>query len=154
MNQHEIFIKQAYQLAREAVAHGNHPFGALLVKDGAVILTAENSIYTDHDVTRHAELNLVSAAAQRFEAETLAQCTLYTSTEPCAMCTGAIYWAGIAMVVFGCSAAALGEIAGGSLAMPCAEILARGKRPTAVIGPILEAEGVQIHQQYWPSVFG
>ena len=63
MYEHEMFIKQVYQLAREAVAQGNHPFGALLVRDGVVILTAVNSIHTDHDVTRHAELNLISQAS-------------------------------------------------------------------------------------------
>ena len=149
MTQHETFIKQAYQLARDAVAHGNHPFGALLVKDGAVVLTAVNTIYTDHDVTRHAELNLVSAASQQFDADMLAQCTLYTSTEPCAMCTGAIFWAGIPTVVYGCSAAALGEIAGGSLAIPCEEIFVRGVRETVVIGSVLEGEGIEIHKAYW-----
>ncbi len=149
MNEHKIFIKQVYQLAREAVAQGNHPFGALLVRDGAVVLTAVNSIHTDHDVTRHAELNLVSQASRQFASEILADCTLYTSTEPCAMCAGAIFWAGIPTVVFGCSAAALGEIAGGSLVIACEEILGRGQRPTAVIGPVLEAEGIEIHKQYW-----
>jgi tRNA(Arg) A34 adenosine deaminase TadA len=150
MNEHEPFIRQANRLAKEAVAHGNHPFGALLVQEGDVILTARNTIITDHDITRHAELNLVSLASRQFDAATLAQCTLYTSTEPCAMCAGAIFWAGIPTVVFGCSAVALSQLTGGgSLAIPCPEIFERGNRETAVIGPILEEEGLQIHKQYW-----
>lgn len=150
MTEHEPFIRQSYELAKAAVSHGNHPFGALLVKEGEVILTAQNTIITDHDVTRHAELNLVSLASQKFDAAALGQCTLYTSTEPCAMCAGAIFWAGIPTVVFGCSAVALSHLTGGgSLAIPCPEIFERGKRATIVIGPLLEKEGLQIHKQYW-----
>ena len=77
------------------MGNGDHPFGALLVKDGEVVLTAVNTVNTDHDNTRHAELNLVSQAMRQFDADFLADCVLYTSTEPCAMCAGAIYWAGI-----------------------------------------------------------
>ena len=152
MSNHEQFIRQSYELAQAAVSRGNHPFGALLVKEGEVILAAENTVITDHDVTRHAELNLVSLASQQFDAAALAQCTLYTSTEPCAMCAGAIFWAGIPTVVFGCSAIALSELTGGgALAIPCPEIFERGNRETAVIGPLLEKEGLQVHKQYWLS---
>ena len=89
------------QAAEQAVEHGNHPFGALLVKAGEVILTAENAVNTENDVTRHAELVLVSRASKAFTPEVLAQCTLYTSTEPCAMCLGAIPWSGVRSVICG-----------------------------------------------------
>ena len=152
MTQHESFIQETLTLARQAVANGDHPFGALLVKDGVVVLTAVNSIHTDHDNTRHAELNLVSQAAQQFDAAFLAGCVLYTSTEPCAMCAGAIYWTGINTVVYGCSAEALGHIAGGDFVIPCREIFARGQRPLTIIGPLLEDESTAVHQQYWPNL--
>jgi tRNA(Arg) A34 adenosine deaminase TadA len=150
-----IFSKQAslirhcYQLAKEAVANGNHPFGALLVKDGEVILTAVNTVHSDSDETRHAEINLVAEAGRRFSAEELAQCVLYTSTEPCAMCTGAIYTAAVPTIVFGCSAEALYNLLDSDLSIPSRDILALGQRETAVIGPILEEEGLQIHRAYW-----
>ena len=152
MNDLEKFMHQAIALAKEAVANGNHPFGALLVREGAVVLTAVNTVHTDHDITHHAELNLVSQASQQFAPEFLAECTLVTSTEPCAMCAGAIYWSGISRVVFGCSAAALGQIAGGDFLQPCKEIFAQGRRPVRVIGPVLEDEGTAVHQQYWPQL--
>ncbi|MCB8925405.1 MAG: nucleoside deaminase [Ardenticatenaceae bacterium] len=152
MNDPEKFMHQAIALAKEAVANGNHPFGALLVREGAVVLTAVNTVHTDHDITRHAELNLVSQASRQFAPEFLAECTLVTSTEPCAMCAGAIYWSGISRVVFGCSAAALGQIAGGDFLQPCKEIFAQGRRPVTVIGPVLEEEGTAVHQQYWPKI--
>ncbi len=154
----KVYMRQAIALAQAAMANGDHPFGALLVKEGVVVLTAVNTIHTHHDITRHAELNLVSQAARQFSPEFLAGCTLVTSTEPCAMCAGAIYWSGISRVVFGCSAAALGRhlgaIAGDDFLIPCTEIFARGTRPVTVIGPLLEEEGTAVHQQYWPKVLG
>ncbi len=146
---HDSFIREAIALAYSAVAKGNQPFGACLVKDGEVMLTAENTIHTDHDVTRHAEANLASRAAQRFDLATLRQAILYTSTEPCAMCAGAIYWAGIGTVVYACSQDRFADYAGKALDVPCREVFAQGDRPTEVIGPVLEAEALAIHQTYW-----
>ncbi|MBK7897177.1 MAG: nucleoside deaminase [Candidatus Promineifilaceae bacterium] len=152
MENEEQYMRQAIGLAQQAVANGDHPFGALLVRRGVVVLTAVNSVHTDHDITRHAELNLVSQAARQFSPQFLAECTLVTSTEPCAMCAGAIYWSGISHIIFGCSAAALGAIAGGDFLIPCAEIFARGSRPVTVLGPMLEEVGTAVHQQYWPHL--
>lgn len=150
MTNHETFIRRAYDLAREAVAHGNHPFGALLVRDGEVIFTAENTIYTEHDPTRHAELNLVSLAARQFGVEALKDCILYTSTEPCPMCAGAIYWAGVRTIVFGCSAAAFGQLVGaGGFSLSSAQLFGFAHDPVQVIGPILEDEGLAVHKAYW-----
>ena len=152
MHPHEPFIEQAIALSQAAVASGNHPFGALLVKDGAVILTAQNSVHTDHDPTRHAELNLVSQAARQFDPPTLAQCTLYTSTEPCAMCTGAIVWGGIRRIVYACSAETLGQITGHvTFVVPSRTLLSYAHNPPEVVGPILEAQAAAVHWAYWPA---
>ena len=148
-NNHRFYIEHAISLAKEAKANGDHPFGALLVKDGEVVLTAVNTVNTQNDVTHHAELNLVSAASRQFSPAELAEMTLYTSTEPCAMCAAAIYWAGIRHVVFGCSAKALGQIAGGSLVIPCRDVFAHGKAPTEVIGPVFEHEAIKVHEGFW-----
>jgi len=92
MIKHEEYIKRTYQLAQSAQEKGNHPFGALLVMDNKVVFTAENTVMTNNDVTRHAELNLVSKVTQELDPESLSHGVLYSSTEPCAMCTGAIFW--------------------------------------------------------------
>ena len=149
MIKHEEYIKRTYQLAKSAQEKGNHPFGALLVIDNRVVSTAENSVITDNDITRHAELNLVSKATQELDPESLSQAILYTSTEPCAMCTGAIFWAGISNIVYGCSSFLLGEIAGGTFVVPCRELLKYGKRQISVVGPILEDQGADIHRNFW-----
>jgi tRNA(Arg) A34 adenosine deaminase TadA len=150
----DAFLRRAFELASEARAGGNHPFGALLVgPDGTVLAEALNSRVTGRDATGHAETNLVRLAGQ-VDAD-LAGCTLYTSTEPCAMCAGAIYWSGIGRVVFGLSEADLLVITGTgnpdnpTLALPCREVFARGQRVLVVDGPALEAEARTVHDGFW-----
>lgn len=151
---HEPFIRRCYTLAQQAVAKGNHPFGALLVRDGQLLFEAENTIFTDSDPTAHAETNLVRLAAKQLDRVALAQCTLYTSTEPCIMCSGAIYWANIGGVVYGCPETGLAQYTSGEFLTPCREIFAKGLPKVTVIGPILPAEGAQIHAAYWPHLAG
>lgn len=98
----KLLMRESIKLARNAREKGNHPFGALLADpDGKILITAENTVETDHDITAHAETNLVRNAARQYPQDFLAECTLYASTEPCPMCAGAIYWANIRRVVFG-----------------------------------------------------
>ncbi len=150
-DEHHLFA--AIELARRARENGNHPFGALLVDAaGDLVLEAENTVLTERDCTNHAELNLVRAASRRFGEATLRDCTLYTSTEPCAMCAGAIYWSGIGRVVFALSGAALNatvESNEGDLALSCREVFARGGRTVAVSGPHLEEEAREVHRGFW-----
>ena len=152
MDNHEPFLREAIALSKSAVDHGDEPFGSVLVKNGAVILRAENSVFSGHDMTNHAELNLVKLAARHYDAAFLADCTLYTSTEPCAMCAGAIYWSGIGSVVFACSERRLGEIAGIGLDVPSRAVLETGSRKVAVVGPTdLEEEAAAVHKAFWPK---
>jgi tRNA(Arg) A34 adenosine deaminase TadA len=148
--EHHAHIRETIALSRSAVEKGNEPFGALLVDaNGEVVLRVENSVYTQHDPTNHAETNLVRLAVAKFDADFLHDCTLYTSTEPCAMCAGAIYWSEIGRVVFACSEKKLGEIAGVGLDVPCRSIFERGAHPVEVIGPVLEDEAAAVHLTYW-----
>jgi len=149
---HVPFLREAIALSRSAVANGDEPFGSVLVRDGTVILRAENSVNTGRDMTNHAELNLVKLAARQYDPVDLADCTLYTSTEPCAMCAGAIYWSGIGHMVFACSEARLGEIAGIGLDVPSRAVLETGARTVTVIGPTeLQEEAAQVHEAFWPD---
>ena len=145
----ETFVRRSLEIAANAVHRGNHPFGALLVRDNRITLEAENTVFTEGNVTAHAELNLVRLAVRQYDSAFLAKCTLYTSTEPCAMCAGAIYWAGIASVVFACSAERLADFAGQHLSVSCRVIFSSGARETVVIGPILESEAERVHAAYW-----
>jgi tRNA(Arg) A34 adenosine deaminase TadA len=148
---HFPFIREALKLAEAAVEHGNHPFGAVLVKNGEVLLRAENTIFTGHDMTNHAEMNLVRLANSRYEPAFLKDCILYTSTEPCAMCMGAIYWSGIKTMVYSCSEGRLKEIVGGGLNIDSRAVLANALDPVTVIGPILQEEADPLHLRFWKT---
>jgi isopenicillin N synthase-like dioxygenase/tRNA(Arg) A34 adenosine deaminase TadA len=134
------------------------PFGAVLVDEtGAIISAAHNQIPaagvrggSNGDVTRHAEMELV----KQFTASVPAtanrnKCTLYTSTEPCVMCAGAIYWSGVGRVVYGCSAAQLAVLSGpGGLDVPLEELYgmaAPGTRQIQVKGPFLAEQSLAAH---------
>ncbi len=146
---HLPFIHEAIALSQSADAQGDEPFGALLVHAARVILRAENSVRTGHDITQHAEMNLVRHAVAQFPRDVLEANTLYTSTEPCTMCAGAIYWSRIGRVVFACSEMRLREITGGSgLRLACREVFARVSRAVDLIDPLLEDEAAAIHLAY------
>ncbi|MGB2963210.1 MAG: nucleoside deaminase [Anaerolineales bacterium] len=150
----EGLIRETIKNALSARRKGNHPFGALLAgPDGEVLLQAENTVVTSRDVTAHAELNLIRKASAQFDPGFLAQCTLYTSAEPCPMCAGAIFWSNIRRVVFGLSEKGLYEFIPGEsdeeLVLPCREVFARGKKSIKVIGPLLENEARKPHQGFW-----
>ncbi len=145
----ERLMRICFELALSAREKGNHPFGALLTLEDNIVLTAENSVFTDHDITGHAEQNLISMASKQMSPALLTNMTLYTSTEPCAMCSGAIYWAGIRAIVYGCSAETLGDIAGGSFVVPCRHIFRYGIDPVTVVGPMLEEEAAAVHAGFW-----
>jgi len=92
-NQHEVFLKQAIDLAVENVRQNlGGPFGALVAKDGAVVATGTNRVTISNDPTAHAEVMAIRAACEKLGSFQLDSCELYTSCEPCPMCLGAIYW--------------------------------------------------------------
>jgi tRNA(Arg) A34 adenosine deaminase TadA len=152
---HEAFLRRAFDVARRAREHGNHPFGAILVgPSGEVMIEAENGFMPDRDMTGHAERVLATQASKKFGSKILAGCTLYTSAEPCAMCAGAIYWAGIGRIVYGMTERQLKTITGDhpenpTLDLPCRVVFATGQRPVEVIGPLLEDEAAAIHEGVW-----
>lgn len=146
----EQFVRQAIALASQARAEGNHPFGALLVLDGEVVLTAMNSVHSERDPTGHAETNLVAAAIRRLTPDQIRRATLYTSCEPCAMCVGKMYWAGIRSVIYALSAEELAAVAGPDFLVPCRELFARTTEPVTVSGPMLSDEARAVHAGFWP----
>lgn len=152
------YLRQAITIAKHAREQGNHPFGALLVDpEGQVLAEAENTVVTEQDCTGHAELNLVRIASQQFSRKTLAQCTLYTSTEPCAMCAGAIHWSGVGRIVYALSEAQLYELTGSdpaneTMQLPCREVFSRCRRSITIEGPALEEEAKAVHLGFWQPV--
>ena len=101
--QDKLFMREAIRLANESVERGGGPFGAVIVKDGEVVAGNSNSVTIDNDPTAHAEVNTIREACRKLRTFDLSGCTIYTSCEPCPMCLGAIMWANIGDVYYGCN---------------------------------------------------
>src|ERR1700726_4297624 len=151
----EHFLRRSFEVPRRALTHGNHPFGAILVDENRnVLIEAENGFMPAHDGTAHAERLLATQACTTLSPDVLRKATLYSSAEPCAMCAGAIYWAGIGRLVYGLSEHRLRAVTGNhpenpTLDLPCREVFKSGQRPTEVIGPLLEEEAEALHEGVW-----
>ncbi|MDR3561772.1 MAG: nucleoside deaminase [Negativicutes bacterium] len=146
------FLRMAIETARKAREHGNHPFGAVLVDaEGQFLMEAENTVNSEGDCTGHAETNLIRKAYSQLSPKTLAGSTLYTSTEPCAMCSGAIFWGGVNRVVYALSEISLFDLTTGPnyLKMPCREVFFRSGRSIEVLGPLLVEEARKVHEGFW-----
>jgi tRNA(Arg) A34 adenosine deaminase TadA len=106
-------------------------------------------VTTDRDPTAHAETNLVAKAIRELAPETIRRTVLYTSCEPCAMCVGKMYWAGIRALVYGLSSQELALLAGRDFLIPCRELFQHAAEPVTMIGPMLEIEARAVHAGYW-----
>ena len=146
MADHQRHIRQVIEIAKSARANGNRPFGALLVSgSGETLASAENSQLTENQVLAHAEMVLLHEAVRQFDPEVLRGSTIYTSAEPCAMCSGAIFWSGIGRLVFGLSGEKLHQLAEMSpdmLVASSSDVLAQAGRKVDVVGPVLEEEAM------------
>jgi tRNA(Arg) A34 adenosine deaminase TadA len=151
----EHFLRRSFEVARRSLTHGNHPFGAILVdRNRNVLIEVENGYMPAHDSTAHAERLLATQACTTLSPDVLKGATLYSSAEPCAMCAGAIYWAGIGRLVYGLSEDRLRGVTGNhpenpTLDLPCREVFRRGQRATEVVGPLLEDEAEALHVGVW-----
>lgn len=151
-------LRDAIGVSLRSREHGNHPFGAVLVDAaGRVVLEAENSVVTGNDCTGHAETNLVRLAWRELGPDDLAASTLYTTCEPCAMCSGAIYWSGISRVVYAVAETGLLALTGDhaenpTMSLDCRTVLNGGQRAIDVTGPVggaVEDEARAVHAGFW-----
>jgi tRNA(Arg) A34 adenosine deaminase TadA len=151
----EHFLRRCFDVARRSLAHGNHPFRAILVDSSRkVLIESESGYMPAHDGTPHAERLLATEACRSLGREELASATLYSSAEPCAMCAGAMYCADVGRLVYGLSEQRLRGITGNhpdnpTFDLPCRDAFKRGQRATDVVGPLLEDEEAALHEGVW-----
>ncbi len=149
-------LQETIRLADQSRESGNHPFGALLADaDGKILLTSGNTHSTDGG-TGHAEMNVARAASAKYTPDFLESCTLFTAVEPCSMCSGGTYWAGIGRVVYGMTEERLAELTGDNpenltMSLPCRQVLGAGQREVIVEGPFPELEDdiARSHKDFW-----
>ncbi|CAN7179068.1 CMP deaminase [Acidovorax sp. Leaf76] len=151
------YLRQAIAWSCTARARGNRPFGAVVISgEGDLLAEAYCNTTETGDCTGHAETNAVRQLSPRFAREMLARATLYSSAEPCVMCAGAIYWAGIGRVVFGIDAERLREFRGErpdqrDAELSCRDVFAASPHAIECIGPALIEEASAPHVGFWKS---
>ncbi|WP_093155947.1 nucleoside deaminase [Aliiruegeria lutimaris] len=145
-------IQAANAVALGAAEHGPHPFGAVLVGPDDTILMRQGNIDTVH----HAETELARRAAAEYAPDFLWRCTLVSTGEPCAMCTGALYWANIGRLVYGYEEEKLLELTGDhaenpTMNLPSRTVLSHGQKQIEVHGPFPEIEDELLapHRDFW-----
>ena len=136
----EYFMKLALEEARI----GDAPYGAVIVKDNQVIIKAHNTVKTDNDPTAHAELNAIRHLTTKIKNPSLEGYTLYTTCEPCPMCTTVCLWARISEIIFGASIQDLIEAGVSQINLPSEEIIAKGFKKIKVTKVLLKEESLQL----------
>jgi tRNA(Arg) A34 adenosine deaminase TadA len=144
-------VKEAVVVAQKAKQKGNLPYGCVLTdSNGKILLRGENTINTDKDCLAHAEINLIREACKIYDYNYLNSCIIYTSDEPCAMCSSAIYWSGIGKLVYGLSKKTFYDTFGRDnpnwvFELGAREVFNNGGRKVKVVGPLLEDIVLKIH---------
>jgi len=166
------YLRRSIELSDSAPTEeygNNYPFGSVLVLGNGAVFEGWNHVKSNNNPVHHGELWLISHTIERLgldwqgeDAPLLQNAALYTSTEPCAMCAGAIYWAGITRVVFACSLKSLTGIfeklypqsSDHGLPIASREVLDPSGRETCIIGPLLEEQALEVHRRHWPGLIG
>ena len=146
-------LRTGNSIAAMAKRNGKIPFAAILIaEDAETVLLSASNIST----VRHAEIELAREAAEMYDADFLWRCTLATNFEPCAMCTGAIYWANIGRIVYGVSETELIKLTGShkenpTLKLPCRDVIKAGFKQIKILGPYksVEDEILELHRDFW-----
>ncbi len=146
--QDEFFMAQALELARLSVQHGNHPVGAVLVKDGQVVARAENTAITDNLVSHHDEINLIDKAWADLRVKSLEGYTLYVNVEPCFMCSGAIVISKVSTVVYGASQEFIESLVPGYRGMGITKIMSLVRQGPELRGLVLREAAEKILTDY------
>ena len=141
-------MKLAIAKTREGIASGQSPFGAVIVKGGAVVAVTHNTVWRDNDPTAHAEVNCLRAAAKALETIDLRGSTMYSTCEPCPMCLAATHWAKVDRVVFGATIADADDAGFSELHVDAAALAAMGHSPLKVEGGLLREECAALFDEW------
>lgn len=145
----EYFMEKAIELSALAAEHGNEPFGAVLVKDNQIVYTNENQIYTKNDPTFHEEMGLLRLFCAETGITDLRDYTLYSSCEPCFMCSGAMVWLNLGRLVFSAGNNDLEEMLGNKGCDCSAVVFENSFRQPKVTAGILREKSLKILKNYF-----
>lgn len=151
-------LHRVIEICNEAKESGNNPFGCLLADENGNILMEQGNEETTRsgDCTAHAETLLMRKASQIYSKEAMARLTMYSGAEPCAMCTGAMYWGNLGRLLYICRESELKKTTGDdprnpTLNLPVRAVIKCGQKDMTIIGPIPELEPafLKCHEGFW-----
>lgn len=144
----EIFMRAAINVTRTGMAHGQSPFGAVIVKGTKIIAKAHNTVWADEDSTAHAEVNAIRQACKNLNTIDLSGCAIYSTTEPCPMCFSAIHWARIGKIVYGASIADARNAGFHELEISDAQMNKLGRSKIKIEKSVLKDECVALFKEW------
>lgn len=147
----EFFMKQAIELSKKAVENGNEPFGAVLTLDDKIVFKNENQIYSKHDPTFHAEAGLIRLFCEQTGTTDLSRYTLYTSCEPCFMCSGAMVWTKLGRLVYAASNNDLESLLGGKECNCSQTVFENSFWKPLVTSGVLRDESLEVLKNYFQN---
>lgn len=137
------------RLAIEEARRSRTPFGAVIVKDGEVVISSGNTVQPDSDPTRHAEVNAIRQLTQRLgSASVSGDYILYSTCEPCAMCAATCFWAGIRTIVYGAGAEDFTDYNPNMIDLSCEAVLMKTPEPYTLRRGLLLEECKQLHEEF------
>jgi tRNA(Arg) A34 adenosine deaminase TadA len=142
------FMRRAIAVAARGIETGQTPFGAVIVRDGEVVVEAHNGVWEETDITAHAEVRAIRAACRKLGAVDLDGCTIYSTTEPCPMCFSAIHWANIDRIVYGASIADAARAGFRELSISNEQMKALGPSDLAITPGLLADECAAQFEQW------
>ena len=134
------FMNVAIGVSKKGIASGQTPFGAVIVKDGKIIASSHNQVWSDTDITAHAEIVAIRAACNTLQSVDLSGCTIYSTCEPCPMCFSAIHWAKIDHIVFGATIEDAKNAGFHELAIHNTQMKVLGKSEVSITDKVLQQE--------------
>jgi tRNA(adenine34) deaminase len=136
----EYFMRVALESAKK----GDSPYGAVIVKDGKIVISAHNTVRSDNDPSAHAEINAIRTLTAKIKNPSLEGYIIYTTGEPCPMCTAACVWTGISEIYYGASIQDLMEVKQSQINISCEEVIAKSFRNIRVTKGILRDECIKL----------
>jgi len=145
---HEHWMQLAINAAREGIAKGQSPFGAVVVRNGVVVAAGHNEVWKRTDPTAHAEVVCIQNAARAVAGIDLGGCTMYTTTEPCPMCASAIHWSKLDAVYFGATIADAQDAGFSELTLPIGELYRQGGSPVRAVGGVSSVACAKLFEEW------
>lgn len=148
MNADEAWMQTAIDIARQGIAAGQTPFGAVIVRNDQLIVAAHNVVWRTTDVTAHAEVHALRLACAQLRTIDLTGCTIYTTCEPCPMCFSACHWGKLDRIVYGATIADAQRAGFSELTIPAKEMKRLGGSPMQVTGGVLSGPCAALFQEW------